>query len=77
MAVSACADKSNLVAFDREGSCILSGQSPEIYQIRTLLAQAVKKVKVERTGGTYSFRMWRMPKAAGGDDQGFTGWGKR
>lgn len=33
MAVSACADKGNMTVFDQEGSCILSGSSPEINAI--------------------------------------------
>ena len=84
MAVSACADKGNMTVFDQEGSCILSGSSPEIIAIRKLVRSASKKVVVERSGGTYSFRMWRVPKGVEPSDgagnqlqPGFTGLGKK
>ena len=63
MAVSACADRGNMVVFDSAGSCILSGNSPEIRQIRELIRAATKKVRVQRNGGTYNFRMWRLPRS--------------
>ena len=62
MAVSACNDRGNLVAFDNEISCILSGRSPEVIEIRRLLKQAKQKILVQRTGGTFTFRMWRVPE---------------
>ena len=78
MAVSACEDKGNMTIFDKHGSCILSGNSPEIGQIRALLKKASKKVAVERTGGTYSFRMWRMPhQSKPANHEGFQGRVKR
>ena len=43
MAVSACADRGNMVVFDSAGSCILSGNSPEIRQIRELIRAATKE----------------------------------
>ena len=74
MAVSACADKGNMTIFDQESSCILSAKSEEIAEIRRLIKQAKKKVVVHRVGGTYSFRMWRVPKKV---IEGFRGLVKR
>ena len=73
MAVSSCEDRGNMCIFDREGSCILSASCPELAEIRRLVSQATKKVKVQRVGGTYSFKTWRMPKRP----EGFPGRGKR
>ena len=81
MAVSACADRGNMTVFDKEGSCILSGGCSEVEEIRKLVKKATKKIQVDRSGGTYSFRMWRMPKknlegqTAG--PPGFPGLGKK
>ena len=82
MAVSAVADKGNMTIFDPEGSCILSGTSEEVKEVRRLVQQAKRKIQVERSGGTYSFRTWRMPrgrKAEGGEmaQPSFTGLGKK
>ena len=65
-----------MVIFDRQGSCILSGQSPEVSQIRDLLQSATRKVKVQRSGGTFNFRMWRLPKTPVKSED-FHGQGKR
>ena len=80
MAVSACADRGNMTIFDNSESCILLANSDEIKEIRKLVKQASQKVAVERTGGTYSLRMWRMPGDQPGVDSaspGFTGLGKK
>ena len=61
MAVSACNDKGNPCCFDSEGSYIISGTSPEIAQIRELIKKASKKINVERKGGTFKVKMWRIP----------------
>ena len=63
-----------MVIFDKGLSCILSGKSPEVAEIRRLLLKAEKKVKVDRTGGTYTFRTWRVPKDFR-KSQGFPGQG--
>ena len=73
MAVSSCEDRGNMCVFDQEGSCILSANCPELPQIRRLIQQATKKVKVHRAGGTYSLKTWRMPPK----NEGFRGLGKR
>ena len=80
MAVSACSDRGNMTIFDGEGSFILSGRSEEILAIRQLVQKATKKVMVERSGGTYSFRMWRVPKEfkmPSPEQPGFQGLGKK
>ena len=61
LAVPACNDKGNLVVFDNEGSCILSSAAEEVAQIRQLIAQATKKIRLQRKGGIYTMRTWRVP----------------
>ena len=74
MAVSACNDKGNPCWFDSEGSYILSGSSPEVAQIRQLIKDMTKKIKVERRGGTFKVKLWRMPPKLA---EGFTRRGVR
>ena len=62
LAVSSCNDKGNIVVFDNNDSVILAAQSPEVAQIRALVRQAQLKVRLQRKGGTYVMRTWRMPK---------------
>ena len=77
MAVSQCNDKHNLVIFDNDASCILSNSAPEAEQIRALLRQATKKIKVARQGGTYKLKLWRVPGKLSKLAEGFHRPGKR
>ena len=61
LAVSACTDKQNLVVFDNALSCILSGGSPEVKEIRKLLQKATMKIPLEREGGIFTMRTWKVP----------------
>ena len=60
LAVSGCNDKGNAVFFDNENSCILSASAPELRQIRALVRQAKLKIRIQREGGTYTMRTWRV-----------------
>ena len=67
MAVSGPVDKKNMVIFDHDeegGSFILSRDNPEMKQIRRLIQQARRKMKVQRKGGTFTVRLWRKPENA-------------
>ena len=63
LAVSASNDAGNMCIFDSAGSCILSGSAPELLEIRRLVKQATKKLDVQREGGTFTLRTWRLPES--------------
>ena len=65
MAVSGPVDKRNMVVFDHDeegGSFILSKDNPEMKEIRRLVQQAKTKMAIQRRGGTFTVRLWRVPK---------------
>ena len=61
LAVSGVDDRGNAVWFNSEGSCILPAGSPELRQIREIVARAAKKIRIDRQGGTFKLRTWRVP----------------
>ena len=63
LAVSGVADKGNAVWFDSQGSCILPAGSPALRPIREITARATDTIALERQGGTYKLKTWRVPKS--------------
>ena len=61
MAVSGSVDQGNPVWFDQEtrgGACIIPGDAPELEEIRRLIAQVNRRIKLERQGGIWILRNW-------------------
>ena len=66
LAVSNVADKGNSSWFDKEecrSACIIPGDSPELPEIRRLIAQIRNRVRLERTSGIYLLRNWLLRNA--------------
>ena len=56
MAVSATADKENMVLFDHEkygGGCIIPSDAPELEMIRQLVNQVANRIRLHREKGVY------------------------
>ena len=61
LAVSAACDKSQLVLFDNDCSCILGRETFEGREIRRLIKQASDKLVLERKNGVYILPTWIVP----------------
>ena len=69
LAVSGMNDRGNPVWFDHDqtgGSCIIPKGSPELAQIRKLISHIQTRVKLERKGGVFQLRNWKMNDRAAG-----------
>ena len=60
-AVSALNNKGNGCWFDGDSSYILPASCPELVQIRQLVQQAKKKIRMHMKNGVYTVRSWAKP----------------
>ena len=74
LAVSGACDRNQIVLFDSMGSFICPASSPEVAQIRELVAKIKDKIAFKRENGVYTMRTWLLPPD--GKDQGFHRQGK-
>ena len=68
LAVSGLNDKGNPVWFDHDqtgGSFIIPKGAPELNEIRRLIENIKTKVRMERKGGTFQLRNWKVGEGEG------------
>ena len=63
LAVSSCNAKKNPCWFDGDLSYILPKNSPQLAQIRKLIAEAPKKIPMHLEKGVYHIKTWVKPPA--------------